>query len=295
MVDGNNVFRRQAANPKLSRLSYKGTATGAVHGTVKSILSDITTFKPDAVAVVFDGQGARAEKQKLYAGYKAHRMSSMTDELHQQMQATIDILKNAGLCVLQKPGVDADDVIGALAAVPGYMKLIRSNDKDFFQTLNATCRQVRASEAGDVIWTAAKVKSEWGIEARQVADYLALCGDGVDGIPGLRSCGPVMAVKLLTEYKTVQQVVARRQELPEKIRKQVEEQKDELRTFFRLTKLDKSVISAKAMTTILPRLIPKPYSEDLLDLCQRSGLQWLRTWFSAHRPTVISRAVGVFS
>lgn len=295
IVDGNNVFRRQAANPKLARLTFKGQTTGAIHGTVKSILSDITTYRPDGVVVVFDGQGARAEKQKQYAGYKANRMSSMTDDLHQQMVITIDILKHAGILVMQKAGVDADDVIGALATIPGWTKLIRSNDKDFFSTLGPTCRQIRMTDSGDVIWTAAKLLAEWGIKPSQVPDYLALKGDGIDGIPGLKNCGSVGAVKLLKQYKCLKNIVQQRAELPDKLRKQVEEQKSELRTFLRLTRLDTTVVTAKAMATIVPRLKPSPYSKGLLDLCQRNGLQWLSTWFTAHSPTVVSQTAGVFS
>lgn len=289
------MFRRQAANPKLARLSYRGQTTGAIHGTVKSILSDLVTYKPDGIVVVFDGKGARAEKQKIYAGFKANRMSSMTDDLHQQLLITVDILRHAGILVMHKPGVDADDVIGALASIDGWMKLIRSNDKDFFSTLGPTCRQLRMTDAGDVVWTAAKLIKEWGIKPSQVPDYLALKGDGVDGIPGLRNCGSVGAVKLLAEYGCLKNIVQRRAELPEKLRKQVEAQKDELRTFLHLTRLDKSVVSAKAMTTLLPRLKPSPYSKELLDLCQSNGLQWLSTWFSAHSPTVLSQTAGVFS
>ena len=76
--DGNNHFRRCAGNKGLMRLTFKDKQTGAIHGTIKRILTDIQTFKPTECVVVFDGAGARVEKQKVYEGYKAHR-TAVTD------------------------------------------------------------------------------------------------------------------------------------------------------------------------------------------------------------------------
>jgi DNA polymerase-1 len=292
--DGNNLFRRSAGNKGLAKLTFKGRPTGAIHGTVKSIVTDIQSFKPDECAVVFDGSGARAVKQKVYAGFKAQRQSSMDESLHHQMIITRDILRAAGICVLQKPGVDADDAIGALAALPKRSVLVMSNDKDFLQTLSNTCSQIRNLGNGPELWDLRKLHEMWQLEPKQVADYLALCGDTIDGIPGLKGCGPVNALEFLHEWGSIRALVENRKKLPDRWRKAVEAQREELRLFYKLTKLDTSVISPNAMEAIVPRLTPGKYSPELKTICETHGLTWLQKWFLSHRPSVVSSARGLW-
>lgn len=292
--DGNNLFRRSAGNKGLARLTFKGKPTGAIHGTVKAVLTDIQMYKPDECAIVFDGSGARASKQKIYAGYKAQRASSMDESLHHQMIITRDILRAAGLCVLQKPGVDADDAIGCLTNLPNRSILIGSNDKDFLQQVSETCSQIRNLGNGPELWNLAKLREAWQLEPNQVADYLALCGDGVDGIPGLKGCGPKNALEMLHEWGSLRSIVENRAQLPERWHKAVEKQRKQLKVFYSLTKLDTSVITDSAMQTILPRLIPGKYSPDLKAICETHGLTWLNKWFLSHRPSVLSSARGLW-
>ena len=291
--DGNNHFRRCAGNKGLMRLTFKGKPTGAIHGTIKRILTDIQAFKPTECAVVFDGAGARVEKQKVYEGYKAHRTNGMDESLHYQMNVTRDILRAAGICVLQKPGVDADDAIGALASLKHRSILVNSNDKDFLSLVNDWCSQIRDRGNGPEVWTAASVRDHYGIEPHQIPDYLALCGDGVDGIPGLSGCGPVNAGELLREWGSLREIVVNRKQIP-KWNKKLAKQRDELKAFLQLTTLDTSVISDAAMQNIIPRLKPGKYSPELTTLCETHGLHWLLKWFLAHRPSVVSSTRGLW-
>lgn len=293
--DGNNLFRRCAGNKGLARLTFKGRPTGAIHGTVKGVLTEIQELKPDECVIVFDGKGARARKQKIYAGYKAQRESSMDESLHHQMMITRDILKAAGLCVLQKDGVDADDAIGALATIPNRSVLVSSNDKDFLQLCSGSCSTIRNLGNGPEIWDQYTVRKRFGVNPNQIADYLALCGDGIDGIPGLKGCGPVNAVQFLNEYGTIKDIVKNRKHLGPRWSKAIASQIDDLKLFYRLTLLDTSVISPTAMETILPRLVPGKYSPELKALCELHGLTWLQKWFLSHRPTVLSSTRGLWS
>lgn len=293
--DGNNLFRRVAGNKGLAKLTYRGKPTGAIHGTVKSIVTDIQLYRPDEVAIVFDGSGARTSKQVIYAGYKANRASSMDDSLHQQMITTIEVLKAAGLCVLQKAGVDADDALGALAKIPGRSILIQSNDKDFLQMVNDRCSTIRNRGNGPEVWDTRRVIEHYGLKPRQISDYLALCGDAIDGIPGLAGCGDVYATELLQTHGSLEAIIKNRNRLPPRWSKAVNKQREELLKFHRLTKLDTSVISPTAMQNIMPRLVPGKYSSALEGLCANNGLVWLGKWFSAHKPCVIGRAVSLWN
>jgi DNA polymerase-1 len=293
--DGNNLFHRSAGNKGLMRLTHKGRPTGAIHGTVKSIISDIQTFKPDEVAVVFDGSGARVQKQKIYAGYKAQRSSNMDDALHHQMDVARDILRAAGICVLQKAGVDADDAIGALATLPNRSVLVVSNDKDFLQLVGSNCSTIRNRGNGPELWNTKRVREHYGIKPTQIADYLALCGDSIDGIPGLKGCGPVLAVKLLKRWGSLRAVVENRAKLQPRWKAAVTAQREDLRKFYKLTRLDTKVVSSRAMQNIVPRLVPGKYSADINALCEAHGLVWLNKWFQAHRPCVNTQSAGLWS
>lgn len=294
--DGNNLFRRQAANKGLSQLRYKGRATGAIHGTVKSIIEMCVKYKPRAIVVVFDGSGARKEKQKIYSEYKSQRMSSMDDGLYQQMMVIRDILLAAGVCVLQKAGVDGDDALGALVRhLPEYSKLIVSNDKDFLQCVDARCRTLRYRGEGPEIWTPRTVKQHYGVRPNQFADYLALCGDGVDNIPGLKNCGPKTAVPWLEKYGSLKNIIRSSDALGDRWRRQIQSQQHELKKFQRLTTLDTSVISDVAMQGIRKRMIPGAYSNELQALCADNGLKWIGSWFAAHPHGIVAATKGLWS
>ena len=299
LFDGNNHFRRLASVKAYQFMSFNGKPTGAMAGTLKHVLMQIQKFQPDEVCVVFDGAGAKTVKQKQYAGYKAQRMSTMDDGLYMQMIATRDILRALGLCVLQKDGVDGDDCVGALAELPNRSVLIDSNDKDFLQELTDSCSQIRRHESVETLWTVDRVIQHFGVRPSQFADYLALVGDGVDGIPGLRQCGPQEAVKLLTQYGSLDNVLKAVKKSPhqfnEKLLARIRAQYDQLLVFQKLTRLDTSVISDKAMQLIVPRLTPKNYSNDLKALLDSHGLNWVRSWVKIHKPNVRSKAAGLWS
>lgn len=292
--DGNNLFHRSAGNKGLANLRHQGKPTGAIHGTVKSIVTDIQAYRPDEVVVVFDGSGAKIQKQKIYAGYKAQRASNMDEHLHQQMITTRELLRAMGVCVLQKSGVDADDAIGALATLPGRSVLVMSNDKDFLQLVGVTCSTIRNRGQGPELWNTARVVQHYGLQPTQIADYLAICGDAIDGIPGLKGCGPVAARALLTKYGSLRNVVENRRKLPPRWRQAVTAQRNELHKFYRLTRLDTSVISAGAMGSIIPRLKPQRYAPQLNSLCEANGLVWLKNWFQAHSPCVNTQSAGLW-
>jgi DNA polymerase-1 len=206
-----------------------------------------------------------------------------------------DLLKAAGICVLQKAGVDADDAIAALACIPNRSVLIVSNDKDFLQLVGPSCSVIRNRGEGPELWDTQRVQQHYGLEPSQIADFLALCGDTVDGIPGLQGCGPKNATEMLQEWGTLRAIIENRSKLPERWRNAVNKQRRELRTFYKLTLLDTSVISANAMQHIIPRLTPGNYTSDLRTICEANGLVWLTKWFAAHRPCVNTRKQGLWA
>ncbi len=285
LVDGNNLVMRYASVPGLNKMSHKGELTGAIHGAVKSILGHIDRYQPDEVGIVFDGLGASDRKRLVYAGYKAHR-TSMLDSVFGQMETTRDILRAAGLFVFHEAGHDADDVIGCLAKRLRRSVLIYTNDKDFFGAVSTRISVLRPQ---DEVWDVARV-TEAFVPPDRFAEYLALTGDSVDGIPGLRNCGPATAKELLSQY-TWDELL---RNPPPSFRKAVKKQHKELRAFLRLTTLDSKVLSDAHLRQILPRLTPGAYSPTLFPLLRSKGLRSLEKWFATHSNGVLSNSGSIF-
>ena len=287
LVDGNNLVMRYAYSPGLDKMTNKkGEPTGGIHGAVKSILQDIDDLKPDEVAVVFDGLGASKKKREIYSGYKATR-GPMLDSMFGQIETARNIFRAAGIFVFHEPTFDADDVIGALAHNYERSVLIKSHDKDFFQL---TSPRVSIMRPKMDIWTWKRVRNEI-VHPKRFAEYLALVGDSVDGIPGLHGCGPVMALKLLEEHKDWNSLFTRNDAIGVKLRAQ----KKELNQFLSLTRIDVKCLNAVKLKSIEKRLTPKAYDTKVLhQLLQSNSLRSLESWFQTHRGNVLSQKGTIF-
>lgn len=205
LVDGSSYFYRAFhALPPLT--NAKGQPTGAIYGVANMIKRLIKDYQSEKVAVVFDAKG-KTFREEWYPAYKAHR-PSMPEELRSQFQPLIDLLAAMGLPILSVEGVEADDVIGTLAhkaTLIGLPVVISTGDKDMAQLVNQhvtlvnTMSNQTLDEAG--------VKEKFGVMPLQIIDYLALVGDTSDNVPGVLKCGPKTAVKWLTEYQTLDQLI----------------------------------------------------------------------------------------
>lgn len=285
IVDGNNLVMRYAATPGLDKMSHAGEPTGGVHGAIKNIIQDIETIKPTHIAVAFDGLGASKEKRKIYPGYKAHR-GPMLDSMVGQIEAARNILRAAGIFVYHEPKMDADDVIGTLANSFEMSVLIKSNDKDFFQLVNERISVLRPNMD---IWTWRRVKKEI-LHPKKFASYLALCGDAVDGIPGLLGCGPKSALDILSK-QTFSEFL---NNPPEKWAARVNAQYNELKAFKKLTTISKDCLPPARLKQIEPLLEPRKYSKELFPLLRSKNLRSLETWFNSHRPSVLQKGNSIF-
>jgi DNA polymerase I len=206
LVDGSSyLYRAFHALPPLT--SSKGEPTGAVLGVLNMLNKLIKDESPDRLAVVFDASG-RTFRDELFDQYKAHR-TPMPDDLRAQVQPLLDAVAALGLPLLRIAGVEADDVIGTLArrgAEAGFDVLISTGDKDMAQlvepriTLVNTMSNTRLDRAG--------VKAKFDVFPEQIVDYLALVGDSSDNIPGVSGVGPKTAAKWLTQYQSLDVLVA---------------------------------------------------------------------------------------
>jgi DNA polymerase-1 len=215
LVDGSSyLFRAFHAMPPLT--NQQGHPTGAIYGVTNMIGKLLETYQPDQIAVVFDAKG-KTFRNDLYPEYKAHR-PPMPDDLRVQIEPIHQIVKALGLPLLVIEGVEADDVIGTLAVQATQAQrdaLISTGDKDMAQLVNEHITLINTMT--DTLMTPDKVVEKFGVRPDQIIDYLALMGDTSDNIPGIPKCGPKTAVKWLTAYDTMDNLIAHADEIKGKI------------------------------------------------------------------------------
>lgn len=204
LVDASSMFFRAFfALPPLT--NQAGMQTNALYGFMSMTIKLLRDCKPDYLVYCFDRKEP-SFRHEIFEDYKANR-DEMPDALVPQVPYMRKLTDALGICSVDKLGYEADDVIGSLALWGRANNLevtIVSGDKDFAQlvrpciTLYDTMKDVRLDSDG--------VKAKWGVRPDQIIDYLAIVGDTSDNIPGVKGVGPKGAVKLLTEFDTLDNV-----------------------------------------------------------------------------------------
>ena len=211
LVDGSSyLYRAFHALPDLR--NARGEPTGAIYGVLNMLRRLAADYKPDYLACVFDAKG-RTFRDDWYAEYKAHR-PTMPEDLARQIEPLHQAVAALGWPLVTIAGVEADDVIGTLArqaTVAGMRCVVSTGDKDLAQlvspsvTLINTMTNERLDEAG--------VEAKFGVPPRLMLDYLSLVGDSVDNVPGVEKVGPKTALKWLSQYGSLDGVIAHAQEI----------------------------------------------------------------------------------
>ncbi len=206
LVDGSSyLYRAFHAMPALT--NSQGEPTGAVYGVVnmlRRLLKDDTCAH---IAVVFDARG-KTFRDALYADYKANR-PPMPVELRGQVDTLHALVQALGLPVLVIDGVEADDVIATLATQAtacGMDTVISTGDKDMAQLVDDHVTLINTMS--DTVLDCAGVREKFGVPPTRIVDYLTLIGDTVDNVPGVPKVGPKTAVKWLTEYGSLEAIIA---------------------------------------------------------------------------------------
>ncbi|WP_233119899.1 5'-3' exonuclease [Rappaport israeli] len=209
LVDGSSyLFRAFHGLPPLT--NAEGHPTGALHGVIKMLTKLYDDYQPAYFGVVFDAKG-KTFRHDLYSAYKANR-PKMPEELACQIKPLHQLIEALGFALIIEQGVEADDVIGTLAAralKEHYQVVISSGDKDMAQllthadiTLLDTMKNAITSHTN----IAQRFKVDQ-LRADQVIDFLALVGDTSDNIPGIDKVGPKTAAKWLQQYDNIDTLI----------------------------------------------------------------------------------------
>ena len=226
LVDGSSyLYRAFHAMPMLT--NSKGMHTGAAYGITNMLRRLLADYEPTHLAVVMDAKG-KTFRDDLYAEYKATR-PPMPDEMREQLEPIRNLVGALGIPLLEVSGVEADDVIGTLAAQGtklGYEVTISTSDKDMAQLVNKTVTMANTMDGG--VLDPKGVEEKFGVGPQLIVDYLTLIGDTVDNVPGVPKVGPKTAVKWLSQFGTLDEIIAHAGEIGGKVGENLRECVDRL-------------------------------------------------------------------
>lgn len=212
LVDGSSyLYRAFHAMPDLR--NRQNEPTGAIQGVLNMLRRLHKDYPADYSACVFDAKG-KTFRDDIYPEYKANR-ASMPDDLRAQITPLHEAIQAMGWPLIVEEGVEADDVIGALAkqaAREGVKVIISTGDKDITQLVNEHVTVVNtmrdAFRKTDDVLDIAGVENKFGVPPSLMVDYLILIGDTSDNVPGVEKVGPKTAVKWLKQYGSLDNIIA---------------------------------------------------------------------------------------
>jgi len=187
----------------------RGESTGALYGFIRSVQKIIKDFGPEHIVAIFDGPNNKQARTEMYEHYKSNR-TGMPEDLVPQLELALKFCKLAGIPYLSEEGVEADDLIGAIAKWAERNQtevFICSSDKDLAQLVSDRVFMIHTHK-DNLLIDRAKVEEIYGVKPEQIVDYLAIMGDASDNIPGIPGFGPKTAASLLKEYGTLDNLLA---------------------------------------------------------------------------------------
>jgi len=207
IIDANSFIHRAFhALPPLE--TPDGRPIGAIYGLTNILFSILNKEKPNYVAAAFDTP-EKTFRKEMFKEYKAHRPKA-PDELKQQIIEAHILFKKFGIKTLEKPGFEADDILGTLAEkftkTEGVKTTVLTGDLDALQLVddeNTTILIPGRGTSQMIRYDELKVEERFGIKPKQLIDYKGFAGDSSDNIPGVPGVGPKTAARLLQKYKDI--------------------------------------------------------------------------------------------
>lgn len=229
VIDGNSLMHRAFyALPQMK--NSKGQNTGAIYGFINMLLKITEEYSPDYIAVAFDKKG-KTFRHEIYSEYKAGRRET-PPELVEQLETIRKVLIELGVAIVEESGFEADDFLGAIskqAEREGIKAFLITGDRDAFQLItdNVSVLFTKKGISEIDLFDKAGLMDKYGIEPYQVVSLKALMGDASDHIPGVPGIGEKTALKLLSEYKTVDELYDNIDKLPKnKVREKLKNNRE---------------------------------------------------------------------
>ena len=292
------IYRSYYAFIKNPRINSKGLNTSAIMGFLNTLQEVLTKEQPTHLGVAFDPHGPTF-RSEAYPAYKAQREATPED-IKQSVPIIKNILKAWNIPILEAEGYEADDVIGTLATKAGEQGIdtyMLTPDKDYGQLVRENVKIYRPRHGGGYeVMGPEEVKAKYTIPSTEaVIDLLALMGDSADNFPGCPGVGEKTAVKLINEFGTVEELIARSSEIKGALQKKVEEHVDDI-------KLSKFLATIKTDVPIELRMdelkISQPNETELAKLFEELELKSLASKIlkkSETKPKPVNQQLDLFA
>jgi len=210
LIDGHAMIHRAFHALPDTMTTKSGEPTGAIYGFFMMLQKVIEDFKPTHLAIAFDTP-TQTFRKKLYKGYQAKR-PPMDSALKQQIPNIKDLLDEGDIVRIEKPGYEADDVIGTL--VEKNKKkfervLILTGDRDLLQLTDANVFLIAPKQGvtNFDLFTPHEVEKKYGVTPEHIPDYKALAGDSSDNYNTAKGIGPKTTQNLLSKHKTIEELL----------------------------------------------------------------------------------------
>ena len=213
VIDGNSILNRAFYGIMGNKMlqTADGTYTNAVYGFLNIMFKVMDDINPNYLVVAFDVKSP-TKRHELFKEYKGTR-KGMPDELASQMPIIKSVLQAMNIKVIEKPGYEADDVLGTIAKFGeknGLDVTILTGDRDSFQlaTNKVTIRIPRTKQGKTEIddFDRNKVLETYGVEPKALIEVKGLMGDASDNIPGVAGIGEKTAINLIKNFGTIEEI-----------------------------------------------------------------------------------------
>ena len=235
LIDGHALmFRMYYAFLRRPMINSKGVDTSVLFGFTKYMLELINKEQPTHLAVAFDPP-CKTFRHEFYPEYKANR-SAAPEVIKESLEPLCNIVKALNIPVLMYEGFEADDVIGSVAkqwSQKGFTVVMVSPDKDLGQLIDDNIFQFKPGKSGaeNEILGKKEICEKFSIEnPLQIIDILAIWGDASDNVPGVRGIGEVGAKKLVSQFGSVENIIANADKLPAKQKQSILDSIESLKT-----------------------------------------------------------------
>lgn len=288
IIDGSSLLYRAFYALPPTMTSPDGVPTNAVYGFLRMLLSLYRELDPAYVAVTFD-KDRQTFRTEMYDGYKATRKPAPA-ELVPQFDLILEVMHVMGVAVYSLSGYEGDDVLGTLSA--RYEKelpvAIVTGDRDALQLASdrTTVYLTQKGISSMSEMTPKAVEEKYGITPSQVIDMKALMGDTADNIPGVPGIGEKTALKLLTQYKTLDNLYAHVDEIKGAQGKKLVAGKDMAYLSYKLAAIKRDV----PMETTLEEMAQPVHISEMKELFSRLGINLLSQFGELPRFTALAEA-----
>lgn len=281
LIDGNSIINRAFYGlPMLT--NSEGIHTNAVYGFLNIMFKILEEESPGYLAIAFDLK-APTFRHKMYDAYKGTR-KPMPDELREQVPILKDLLKKMDICIVEKEGFEADDILGTLAKsaqAQGFEVALVSGDRDLLQIatdhIKIRIPKTKAGKTEIEDYYAKDVFEKYSLEPLQIIELKALMGDSSDNIPGVPKIGEKTATELLLKYHDIENL---KEHIHEITKKSVRET---LENNFDMAVLSKQLaticISADTGITVEDTVMKDMYTAEALEVVKKLGLKQIAKRF----------------